>query len=92
VRQVEAVCERISATAIVVFDRAAHAPFDAPHVSVRAARAGETADDVVRAIVDASEDPSRLTVVSSDKPLYSYARTRGAAVLRCHEWKKLARG
>jgi hypothetical protein len=31
-------------------------------------------------------------VVTSDKPLYSYARTRGAQVLRAHEWNALARG
>ena len=30
-------------------------------------------------------------VVTSDKPLYSYARTRGAQVLRAHEWNALAR-
>ena len=36
--------------------------------------------------------PADLLLVSSDKALYSYARTRGAAVLRAHEWNALARG
>ena len=30
--------------------------------------------------------------MTSDKALYSYAKTRGASVLRAHEWNALARG
>ena len=41
--------------------------------------------------MDAAEHPGELVVVTSDKPLYSYARTRGAQVLRAHEWNALAR-
>ena len=35
--------------------------------------------------------PRDLVVVTSDKALYSYARTRGARVLRAHEWNALER-
>jgi len=41
--------------------------------------------------VDASPRPGDLIVVTSDKPLSSYARTRGARALRAHEWNALAR-
>jgi hypothetical protein len=47
---------------------------------------------VIREIVDGAKRPGELVVVTSDKPLYSYARTRGAQVLRAHEWNALARG
>lgn len=30
-------------------------------------------------------------MVSSDKAVYSYARPRGAAALRAHEWRALGR-
>jgi hypothetical protein len=30
-------------------------------------------------------------VVTSDKAVYSYAKTRGASVLRAHEWNALER-
>jgi hypothetical protein len=46
---------------------------------------------LIREIVDAAARPAELVVVSSDKPVYSYARTRGARVLRAHEWNALGR-
>jgi rRNA-processing protein FCF1 len=58
---------------------------------VRVADRGQTADDVIRALVDAAPSPAEVTIVTSDKPLYSYARTRGARVLRAHEWGQLER-
>jgi hypothetical protein len=47
---------------------------------------------VIREMVDRAARPAELVVVTSDKPLSSYARTRGAQVLRAHEWNALARG
>jgi predicted RNA-binding protein with PIN domain len=53
---------------------------------------GGDADTVIRGLIDRAERASEWTVVTSDKPLYSYVRTRGAAVLRAHEWNALERG
>jgi predicted RNA-binding protein with PIN domain len=91
VRRVAAVCRRDAATAHVVFDptRAAVATEDTA-VVVEIAPPGRSADDVIRDVVDATP-AAALTVVTSDKPLYSYARTRGASVLRAHEWNALER-
>ena len=89
VREVADVCRRLHATATIVFDRAADVLPEMPAVAVRIAAAGESADDVIRVIVDGAADRSGLIVVTSDKPLYSYARTRGARILRCHEWRRL---
>jgi predicted RNA-binding protein with PIN domain len=92
VARVIAVCEARQAEACVVFDHHPHGnlpPSD--RVSVRVAASGESADDVIRALIDGDADAGRLTVVTSDKPVYSYARTRGAHVLRCHEWRALER-
>ena len=46
---------------------------------------------MIRDLVDSAPSPQDLIVVSSDKALYSYARTRGARVLRVHEWNALER-
>jgi hypothetical protein len=90
--RVGAFCARFQVDACVVLDRApgrgAVAP---PRVTVRVAGQGESADDVIREMIDASPTPADLIVVTSDKPLYSYARTRGAQILRAHEWKALER-
>ena len=55
-------------------------------------RRARTPTRVIREIVDAAARPAELLVVTSDKALYSYAHTRGASVLRAHEWNALARG
>ena len=60
-------------------------------VSIRVPPSGRDADSVIRALVDSAPTPQDLIVVSSDKALYSYARTRGARVLRTHEWNALER-
>jgi hypothetical protein len=91
VRRVDAVCARDAARAIVVFDPTRRCPAGTDRVEVRVAEAGRSADDLIRAFVDAALAPGDLTVVTSDKPLYSYARTRGAQILRVHEWGKLER-
>ena len=52
---------------------------------------GSDADTVIRELIDRAPHPADLIVVTSDKALYSYARTMGAAVLRAHEWNALER-
>jgi predicted RNA-binding protein with PIN domain len=90
IQRVDEVCARSGADAIVVFDPG-RAPERTARVEVHVAAAGTPADDVIRALVDAAASPAALTVVSSDKPVYSYARTRGAMILRAHEWNALPR-
>jgi hypothetical protein len=41
--------------------------------------------------VERAKRPSEIIVVTSDKALYSYCKTLGAAVLRAHEWNALER-
>ena len=95
-RVVASFCRAKGARAVLVFDGAPFRPdlgdqqFGA--VSLRFPAAGRDADSVIREIVDGAEHPAELVVVTSDKPLYSYARTRGAQVLRAHDWNALARG
>jgi predicted RNA-binding protein with PIN domain len=90
VHRVETLCLRLHATAVVVFDHPTAAGSSGP-VTVMIAPADQTADDVIRRLVDRAPSTASLTVVTSDKPLYSYARTRGAAILRVHEWNALER-
>lgn len=93
-RRVAAFCREKGARAVLVFDGA---PFRAElggqelgGVSLRFPEPGEDADGVIRAFVERSARPTELTVVTSDKALYSYAKTLGAAVLRAHEWNRVA--
>ena len=60
-------------------------------VSIRVPPPGADADTVIRDLIDRAARPADLIVVTSDKALYSYARTMGAAVLRAHEWNALER-
>jgi hypothetical protein len=60
-------------------------------VEVRVPSPGRDADSVIRELVERAARPAELTVVTSDKPLYSYCRTLGAGVLRAHEWNALER-
>jgi predicted RNA-binding protein with PIN domain len=95
VRRVAAFCRARGARAILVFDgeplRAERPSQEMGAVSIRVPRPGEDADTVIRGLVDAARSARDLLVVTSDKPLYSYARTRGARVLRAHEWNALER-
>lgn len=95
VRRVASFCRARGARAILVFDggplRLDRPQQDLGVVSVRVPKVGQDADSVIRNIVDAAPSPQDLVVVSSDKALYSYARTRGARVLRVHEWSALER-
>jgi predicted RNA-binding protein with PIN domain len=95
VRRVAAFCRARGARATVVFDGAPFRPElggqELGALTIRFPAPGHDADSLVRAIVDEAKRPADLIVVTSDRPLYSYARTRGAQVLRAHEWNALAR-
>jgi predicted RNA-binding protein with PIN domain len=95
VRRVAAFCRAKGARAILVFDGAPFRPGVEDQqlgaVTIRFPGAGRDADSLIREIVDAAARPAELIVVSSDKPVYSYARTRGAQALRAHEWTALGR-
>ena len=95
VRRVAAFCRAKGARAIIVFDgapfRSETAEQQLGAVTIRFPGPGRDADSLIREIVDAAARPAELVVVSSDKPVYSYARTRGARVLRAHEWNALGR-
>jgi len=95
-RVVATFCRAKGARAVLVFDGAPFRPGTGGqqlgNVTLRFPAAGRDADSVIREIVDGSRRPGELVVVTSDKPLSSYARTRGARVLRAHEWNALARG
>jgi predicted RNA-binding protein with PIN domain len=96
VRRVAAFCRARGARATLVFD-GAPLRVDVKEqqlgaVSIRFPPPGRDADSVIRDLVDSAARPADLIVVTSDRPLYSYARTRGASVLRAHEWNALARG
>ena len=96
VRRVAAFCRAKGARAVVVFDGAPFRPDlggqELGAVTLRFPSQGHDADSVIRETVDGAARPGEIVVVTSDKPLYSYARTRGARVLRAHEWNALARG
>jgi predicted RNA-binding protein with PIN domain len=96
VRRVAEFCRAKGARAVLVFDGAPFRPDlggqELGAVSIRFPPQGRDADSLIRDLVDGADRPGELVVVTSDKPLYSYARTRGAQVLRAHEWNALARG
>jgi predicted RNA-binding protein with PIN domain len=95
VRRVSAFCRTKGARATIVFDGA---PFRAEladqhlgAVTVRFPAQGLDADSLIRTILDAADRPGDWIVVTSDKPVYSYARTRGARALSAREWNELGR-
>jgi predicted RNA-binding protein with PIN domain len=95
VRRVAEFCRAKGARAVLVFDGAPFRPEledqQLGAVTIRFPGPGRDADSLIREIVDAAARPGDLIVVSSDKPVYSYARTRGARALRAHEWNALGR-
>jgi predicted RNA-binding protein with PIN domain len=95
VRRVSAFCRQRRVRAVVVFDggplREDWPEQELGLVSLRVPPPGQDADTVIREIVDRSRRPQEWIVVTSDRPLYSYVRTRGAAILRAHEWNAEAR-
>jgi len=94
-RRVAAFCRARGARVTLVFDGAPFRPAvgaqELGRLSVRFPEAGSNADAVIRELIDRAARPAELTVVSSDKAVYSYARTRGAAALRARDWNALAR-
>src|SRR6185436_1457344 len=54
-------------------------------VGVRYSPRGVEADELIRRIVDAAPRPGDLLVVTSDRSVSSYARTRGASTARGDE-------
>jgi predicted RNA-binding protein with PIN domain len=96
VRRVAEFCRARGARATIVFDGAPLRPDRGDQhlgpVALRFPPEGGDADSVIREIIDRTPRPAELVVVSSDKALYSYARTRGATALRAHEWTALSRG
>jgi predicted RNA-binding protein with PIN domain len=95
VRRVASFCRARGAQATLVFDgHALRNDMDTQTlgpVTIRVPPQGQEADDVIRAIVEQAARPSDLIVVTSDKALYSYVKTRGAKILRAHEWNVLER-
>jgi predicted RNA-binding protein with PIN domain len=95
VRRVAAFCRARGAKATLVFDghplRPDMAAQDLGPLRLRVPPAGVDADTIIREIVDTAERPAELVVVTSDKALYSYAKTAGASVLRVHEWNAIER-
>jgi predicted RNA-binding protein with PIN domain len=97
VRRVAAFCRARGASATIVFDGVPFRPElgsgqDLGRVTLRFPIQGADADSLIRDLVDGATRPGEILVVTSDKALYSYVRTRGAAVLRAHEWNALASG
>jgi hypothetical protein len=95
VRRVAAFCRARGARATIVFDghplRPDFVTQDLGPVSLRVPPPGQDADTVIRELLDRAPRAADLIVVTSDKALYSYAKTMGAAVLRVHEWNDVAR-
>jgi predicted RNA-binding protein with PIN domain len=95
VQRVAAFCRARGARATLVFDGHPLRPDmeaqDLGPLRLRVPPPGVDADTVIREIVDTAPRPSELVVVTSDKALYSYAKTAGASVLRVHEWNAIER-
>jgi predicted RNA-binding protein with PIN domain len=95
VRRVAEFCRLRGARATVVFDghplRDEMAQQQLGDILLRVPERGQDADTVIRELIDRASRPADLIVVSSDKELYSYAKTMGASAIRAHEWNALER-
>ena len=95
VRRLAAFCRARGVKATVVFDghplRPEMAAQELGALTLRVPPPGGDADTVIRELVERAARPSELVVVTSDKALYSYVKTLGAAVMRVHEWNALER-
>src|SRR5437016_4580790 len=95
VRRVAAFCRARGAKATVVFDGHPLRPEmemqDLGPLRLRVPPPGQDADTVIRELIDRAERAADFIVVTSDKALYSYAKTAGASVLRAHEWNAIER-
>jgi predicted RNA-binding protein with PIN domain len=90
VRRVASFCRSRGVRATVVFDghplRPDMAVQELGPVTLRVPPSGQDADSIIRELLDRAERPAEIIVVTSDKALYSYARTMGAGALRAPEW------
>ena len=95
VRRVAAFSRARNVKVTVVFDGHPLRPeMAAQHLgalTLRVPPEGGDADGVIRELVERAARPSEIVVVTSDKALYSYVKTLGAAVMRAHEWNALER-
>ena len=95
VRRVATFCRARGAKATLVFDGHPLRPDmeaqDLGPLRLRVPPKGVDADTVIRELIDTAPRAAELVVVTSDKALYSYAKTAGASVLRAHEWNALER-
>ena len=95
VRRVARFCRARNVRATIVFDghplRDDMAAQELGPLSLRVPPAGQDADTVIRELLDRAPRPAEIIVVTSDKALYSYAKTMGASILRAHEWNALER-
>jgi predicted RNA-binding protein with PIN domain len=95
VRRVLRFCHARNVRATVVFDghplRPDMARQELGPLTLRVPPPGQDADTVIRELVERAPRPAEIVVVTSDKALYSYAKTLGASVLRAHEWNQLER-
>jgi predicted RNA-binding protein with PIN domain len=95
VRRVAEFCRLRGSRATVVFDghplRGDMAQQQLGALFLRVPERGQDADTVIRELIDRAARPADLVVVSSDKELYSYAKTMGATAIRAHEWNALER-
>jgi predicted RNA-binding protein with PIN domain len=95
VRRVAEFCRLRGAKATVVFDghplRGEMAQQQLGDLTLRVPERGLDADTLIRELIDRAPRAADLVVVSSDKELYSYAKTMGAAAIRAHEWNALER-
>jgi predicted RNA-binding protein with PIN domain len=90
---VAAFCRARGARAILVFDgKPMRADFDRQilgAVEIRYPPEGQDADSVIRRILIQAASTREIIVVTSDRPLYSFAKTHGAAALKAHEWNAI---
>lgn len=95
VRRVASFCRSKNVRATLVFDghplRPDMAAQDLGPLTLRVPPSGSDADTVIRELLDRAARPAEWVVVTSDKAVYSYAKTCGASVLRAHEWNALER-
>lgn len=95
VRRVARFCRARNVKATLVFDghplRPEMAAQDLGPLHVRVPPPGQDADSLILELLSRAPHPTEIVLVTSDKALYSSAKTLGASVLRAHEWNALER-
>src|SRR5215469_6418283 len=91
-KRVAAFARLRGARVMIVFDGAPDDEFPEGSafkgVKVLYARRGSNADDRIVELVEASQDPRGITIVTSDRQLGTRVRQRGAIVLRSGAFRK----